>query len=241
MTPWRRKGAKLTPVNPGDDVGQGLFLVGHQGQGRLFQGQGRIIFVGPEAGPILQNDQAPAGQALQAVAATGKEELELFHRGGAGFLKVSQEPPGLDPQALKGLVACGGLRGAGPDFPARLGGDSPPGDDEVQRLTQGILIVIRHPAEQGDQLRAKPGYGVEDLPDVPERPGRGLGGGAQEISHDLAAAHRHPHQAAHLCACGRKGRRQAISQGVGQGQSHRNFPQGGGRGCRFCDCHRLNL
>ena len=202
------KRGELAPVNPGDDARQGLFLVGHQGEvgGILGKGKRRISLVGPEAGAVLEPDQAPGGQAPQAVAAAGEAGLKIFHRGGAGFLKVRQERLGFGAQTLEGRPPSGGLYREGPEFPARLGGGRPPRDDEAQRLPQGILIVIRHPAEQVHQLRAEPGYGVEDLPDVPERPGRGLAGRAQEISRYLAAAHRHPDQAAHL-GRGRKARR----------------------------------
>ena len=57
-------------------------------------------------------------------------------------------------------------------------------------------------------------------------PGGVSQGRAQEISRHLTAAHRHPDQAAHL-GRGGQARRQAIGQGVGQGQSYRHLPQGG--------------
>ncbi len=180
--------------------------------------------MGPETGAVLEPDQAPGGQAPQAVVAGGEAGLKIFHRGGAGFLQVRQECLGFGAQTPRGGRGIRWFYRVGPEFPARVGGRRPPGDEETQRLPQGILIVIRHPAEQGHQLRAEPGYGVEDLPDVPERPGRGLAGRAQEISRHLTAAHRHPDQAAHL-GRGRKVRRGAIGQGVGQGQGYGHLPQ----------------
>ena len=154
----------------------------------------------------------------------GEAELEILSPGWGRPPADNAGAPGTWAPGASGAGRCSGvIHGTGPEFPARLGGRRAAGNDEAQGLPQGILIVIRHPAEQGHQLRAEPGYGVEDLPDVPEGPGRGLAGRAQEISRDLAAAHRHPDQAAHLRR-GRQGRRAGDRSGCGPGAGPRPLP-----------------
>ena len=83
------KRGELGPVNTADDACQRLFLAGRQGEvfRILREGISRISLVGAETGAVLEPDQAPGGQAPQAVMAGGEAGLEVFHRGGAGFLE----------------------------------------------------------------------------------------------------------------------------------------------------------
>ena len=83
------------------------------------------------------------------------------------------------------------LRAPGrPRFPGGPGDPGAAGDEVAQGLAQGILVVVRQPAEQGHQFRAEAGDGVQHRFDAAQAHRRGLRDRRQEIAGHHLAAHR---------------------------------------------------
>ncbi len=144
----------------------------------------------------------------------GKRNWRSLNRGGAGGPQVGQQGLGLGAQTFRQGRGLGFGHRDGPGFPAGPGDPGAAGDEVAQGLPEGILVIVRQPAEQGHHFRAETGDRVQDRFDAPQPYRRGLRDRRQEIAGHHLAAHRHLDQAAHRGGGGQF-RGQAIGQGMG--------------------------
>jgi len=208
--------------------GQGphrLFLLGDQSGEGLLQGQGMVHQGVSEGKPLLPGNQPAPGQALQDGETRGKDLAQFRDRHRLLSLpEVSQNFPAPGSHPLGGhLSLCLGFKGH-PPLPFRPGGPGAPGDEVAQGLSQGIAVVLRHPAPQRDNLRPEAGQGVQHRQNFSDSSLGDFSGRSQKVACHLTPPHRHLHQAAHP---GRvfKHRGEAVGQGLEKRQGHRHFPQ----------------
>ena len=203
----------------------GLFLIRDQGQGGLPQGVGLIFEGVGEGPPLFPGNETLLHQAFQNGGTGGENFAQIPDRHGIpGLAKIVQDFPGPWSLPLGGWLLYG-LGGYGyPGLPFGAGGPGAAGDKMAQGLSQGILVIVRHPAPQRHELRPEAGQGVQDGQDLTDGGMGNLPARAQDISGHLAPPHRHLHQAAHPGLVLQSGG-QPVGQGLEEGEGYRHFPK----------------